>query len=235
MALDFWNLLTRLGEAQILLPAMFATALWLALRSHKPRAALVWGACTAVAALLTTLTKIAFFGWEIGYAPLNVTGISGHAMFSTAVLPVLLRVLVADRGPRRQAAAVGAGVLLAALIAWSRVQVLAHSPVEALLGFTLGLAAAVAALRGMHAPPLHAPRTLVAALAAWMLLTPTSAPPSQTHSLVMRLSVALSGRNEPYQRWMMLRDYRHELQRKGLPLPPYFSGPMVMGRIRPLE
>lgn len=235
MSLAFWNLLTRLGEAQILLPAMLATCIWLAVRSHKPRSALVWGACTAAAALLTTFTKVAFFGWEIGYAPLNFTGISGHAMFSTAVLPVLLRVLVADRGPRRQAAAMGAGVALAALIAWSRVQVLAHSPVEALLGFALGLAASVTALRGMHAPPLHAPRTLVAGLAAWMLLTPTSAPPSQTHSMVMRLSVALSGRDEPYQRWMMLRDYRHELQRKGQPLPPYFSGPMVMGRMRPLE
>lgn len=235
MAFDFWNLLTRLGEAQLLLPAMFATCLWLVLRSHKPRAALVWGGCTAVAALLTTITKVAFFGWEIGYAPLNFTGISGHAMFSTAVLPVLLRVLVSDRGPRRQAAAVAAGVLLAALVAWSRVLVLAHSPVEALLGFALGLAAALAALRGMHAPPLHAPRTLVAGLAAWMLLTPAGAPPSPTHSMVMRLSVALSGRDEPYQRWMMLRDYRHELQRKGLPLPPYFTGPMVMGRMRPLE
>ncbi|NML13937.1 phosphatase PAP2 family protein [Azohydromonas caseinilytica] len=235
MSEAFWNLLTRLGEAQILLPAMLATSLWLMLRSHKPRAALVWWACTAVAALLTTLTKLAFFGWEIGYAPLNYTGISGHAMFSTAVLPVLLRVLVADRGPRRQAAAMGVGIALAALIAWSRVQVMAHSPVEAVLGFALGLAAAVAALRVMHAPPLHAPRTLVLGLAAWMLLTPAGAPPSQTHSWVTRLSVALSGRAEPYSRWDMLHAYRQDLQRRGQPLPPFFSGPMVLGRMRAME
>ena len=235
MSFDYWNLLTRLGEAQILLPAMLATSLWLALRSHKPRAPLVWAACTGVAALLTTLTKVAFFGWEIGYAPLNFTGISGHAMFSAAVLPVLLRVLMADRGPRRQLAAELAGIALAALIAWSRVVVQAHSPAEALVGFVLGTAASLVALREMHAPPLHAPRTLVAALAAWMLLTPAGAPPSPTHSLVMRLSVALSGRDEPYQRWMMLRDYRHELQRQGLPLPPYFSGPMVRGHLWPME
>lgn len=235
MPLDFWNLLTRLGEAQILLPAMLATSAWLALRSHKPHAALWWAACTGVAALLTTITKVAFFGWEIGYAPLNFTGISGHAMFAAAVLPVLARVLVADRGPRRQLAAEFAGLALAALIAWSRVVVQAHSPVEAVLGFVLGAAASFVALRRMHAPPLHAPRTLVAALAAWMLLTPAGAPPSQTHGWVMRLSVALSGRDEPYQRWMMLRDYRQELQRQGQPLPAFFSGPMVRGRMRPLD
>jgi membrane-associated phospholipid phosphatase len=235
MSLDSWNLLTRLGEAQILLPAMLATSVWLMARSHKPRAALVWAACTAVAALLTTFTKIAFFGWEVGYAPLNYTGISGHAMFSAAVLPVLARVLVADHGPRRQLVAASVGMLLAALIAWSRVVLSAHSPVEALMGFALGTAASVVALRGMHAPPLHAPRMLVLGLMAWMTLTPSSAPPSQTHSMVMRLSVALSGRDEPYSRWAMLHEYRHELQRRGQPLPAYFTGPMVMGRMRPME
>jgi membrane-associated phospholipid phosphatase len=235
MSEDFWNLLTRLGEAQILLPAMLGTLLWLSLRSHTPRAALVWGGCTALAALLTTANKIAFFGWEMGYAPLNFTGISGHAMFAAAVLPVLARVLVADAGPRRQAAAVAAGTLLAAAIAVSRVQVQAHSPAEALLGFVLGQATALVALRGMHVPRVHASRLLVMGLMAWMILTPTSAPPSQTHSMVMRLSVALSGRDQPYTRWEMLRSYHHELQRRGQPLPSYFTGPLVMGRMRPVE
>lgn len=230
-----WNLLTRLGEAQILLPAMLATLLWLSLRSHTPRAALVWGGCTAVSALVTTVNKVAFFGWEMGYAPLNFTGISGHSMFGAAVLPVLARVLVADGGPRLQRAAVAGGAALAALIAVSRVQVLAHSPSEALLGFILGLGTALLALRGMHVPRVHASRLLVYGVMAWMTLTISSAPPSQTHSMVMRLSVALSGRDEPYTRWQMLRDYRHELQREGRPLPAYFTGPLVMGRMRVVE
>ena len=43
---------------------------------------------TAAAALITTVTKVAFIGYEVGYAPLDYTGISGHAMFAAAVLPV---------------------------------------------------------------------------------------------------------------------------------------------------
>lgn len=230
-----WNLLTRLGEAQILLPAMLVTLLWLSLRSHTPRAALVWGGCTAASALVTTANKVAFFGWEMGYAPLNFTGISGHAMFAAAVLPVLARVLVADGGPRLQRAAVLSGTALAALIAVSRVQVLAHSPAEALLGFLLGMGTALLALRGMHVPRVHASRLLVYGVMAWMTLTINNAPPSQTHSMVMRLSVALSGRDAPYTRWQMLREYRHELQRSGQPLPGYFTGPLVMGRMRVVE
>ena len=44
---DAWSLLTRLGEAQILLPAMLAALLWLALLARTPRTAWWWLAGTA--------------------------------------------------------------------------------------------------------------------------------------------------------------------------------------------
>lgn len=223
MSVPFWTLLSRLGEAQILLPLQLATALWLMLRSHAPRPALVWLACTGLAGALTLASKLAFHGWEAGYAPWNFTVVSGHAMFAAAVLPVLARALVADASPRRQALAVAAGTVLALGVAVSRVMVQAHSAPEAAAGAVLGLSAGVLALRGMHVPPLHAPRLLVAALLAWVAVAVTAAPAPRAHDRMLTLAVWLSGRPEPYLRWMMLRDYRHELLRRGEPEPGWLK------------
>lgn len=218
----FWATTSRLGEAQILIPAMLALVVWLVARSHAPRAAVVWLGCTAVAAVITTATKIAFMGWGIGYAPLNFAGVSGHAMFASAVLPVLARVLVADAEPWRQRAAVAAGVALALLITVSRVIVGAHSVSEVVIGFCLGVLASTVALAGMHVPANHVSKALVGGIAVWLVLTVAGAPPSRTHDWVGRIAVALSGRDEPYQRWMMLREYRQELRRRGEPLPDHW-------------
>lgn len=219
----FWVAIARLGEAQILLPAMLVAALWVGVRSHSSQAAWRWVAGTGIAAGLTTATKVAFMGWGVGYAPWNFVGISGHAMFAAAILPVLARVMVADVAPAWRQAAVAAGITVAALVAISRVVTGAHSVSESAIGFTVGSAASLWALRGMAVPRLQGTGWVVAGLVGWMLITPASAPPSRTHDWVTALSLALSGRDKPYTRWMMLRAYRQELRERGEPLPPPFG------------
>lgn len=204
----FWHTVTRLGEAQLLLPALLAVTAWLALRAQAPRVALVWLSTTAVAALLTTATKIAFIGYGLGYAPLDFTGISGHAMFSAAILPLLARETVGAAHPRWHAPAVLVGVALAALVAVSRVKVHAHSPSESWAGFVLGATASLLALRWVQLPPVSAPKKLVLIVGVWLAVAVAGAPPSRTHDWVTRLSVALSGAPEPYTRWHMHRDWR---------------------------
>lgn len=209
-----WHLFTRLGEAQILLPAMAAALVWLVLVARTPRVAAWWLGATAVAALLTTATKVAFFGYEIGYAPWDYTGISGHSMFAAAVLPVLAGLLAGGTAPHWRRAAVAAGYLLAAAIAYSRLPVGAHSPVEALAGFALGSLASGLALWAPALPAARPPVWLAAALVVWVLSLPAGAPPSPTHGWVVRLSMAVADRDKPYQRWQMHRDYRRELKRQ---------------------
>ena len=122
---DAWGLVTRLGEAQILLPAMFVALLWLVLPARTPRTALWWLAGTAVVALITTATKVAFFGYGIGYAPLDFTGISGHAMFAAAVLPVLAGLLAGGthaalaHGRHRRGLSAGCADRLLAACGWA--------------------------------------------------------------------------------------------------------------------
>jgi membrane-associated phospholipid phosphatase len=213
-----WALFTRLGEAQILLPAMAAALLWLMLTPRTRPLAAVWLLSTSAATLLTLATKMAFIGWEFGYAPWDFTGLSGHSMFAGAVWPVLGRI-AAGRAPRPwPRVAIGAGMLLAAAIALSRIVTGAHSASEAVLGLISGLAASVLALRGTRAPQTPTPGWLAAALAAWLLALPLAAPPSRTHDLVTRLSLQLSGRIAPYTRGAMHRQ-------AALNQPRQLSGP----------
>jgi len=198
-----WALVTRLGEAQILLPAMAAALLWLARTPRTRPLALAWAAATAGAALITTLTKMAFIGWEVGYAPLDYTGISGHSMFAAAVLPVLARIAAGRAAAPWPRLAIALAYLLAAAITLSRVETGAHSVFEAVLGFALGGAAAALALRGTHAPRAPTPGWLAAAVLAWLLLLPLGAPPSRTHQWVTLLSLQASGRSVPYTRRAM--------------------------------
>ena len=60
---------------------------------------------------------------------------------------------------------------------------------------------------------MRPPLWLGVGLLLWMLSLPLSAPPSFTHDWVVRLSLAVSDRAEPYSRRAMHRDYRREMQR----------------------
>lgn len=207
-AAAFWHPLTRLGEAQLLLPALLLAVLWLSRRPGGGRLAGVWLAATAAAALLTTATKVAFIGYGIGYAPLDFTGISGHAMFAAAVLPplVLLAGGAGGVGQRRRLLIAGYG--LAGAVAVSRVMVGAHSWSEVVAGAALGALCSGGALASARMPVARLARWVPAALAAWGLVAVAAAPPSRTHDLVTRLALAQSGRAQPYQRWEMLRAHR---------------------------
>lgn len=218
----FWQQLTRLGEAQLLLPALLLAAVWLARRPGGGRLAAVWLAATAAAALLTTATKVAFIGYGIGYAPLNFTGISGHAMFAAAVLPPLLLLAGsgwARSGPGpRHAALLAGGYALAFAVAVSRVAVGAHSASEVIAGFALGALCSGLALASARLPAARLARWVPVALLAWGALGVVAAPPSQTHDLVTRLALAQSGRDRPYQRWEMLREHRLNSRRSAAPV-----------------
>lgn len=209
-----WQLFTRLGEAQILLPAMLVALLWLVVSERAAGPALWWLAGTAVVAVLTTASKVAFFGFEVGYAPLDYTGISGHAMFAAAVLPVLAAIAGGAAARPWRVGAIAAGYVLALLVAYSRVRIGAHSVSEAVAGCVLGSIASALVLRWCPLPVARPPVWLAAGLALWMLSLPLSAPPSQTHDWVVRLSLAVSDRAEPYRRWHMHRDYRRQQQRR---------------------
>jgi membrane-associated phospholipid phosphatase len=219
---QFWFAVTRVGEAQILLPAFLAGALWLALarpagargrlaqgnahaHDHPARrSAWRWVAAIVATTAVTTVSKVAFLGFGVGIAAIDFTGFSGHSMYATAILPVLLAIVAGWRGAI-------AGAVLALLITYSRVDLGAHSWSEAIAGLVLGGAAAGWTLADYLAHPgaVRAPWWLPLLLAAWLTLLPSHAPPSRTHSLVVAISLKLSGRPRPYTRFELLAGLIH--------------------------
>ncbi|UXH78484.1 phosphatase PAP2 family protein [Roseateles amylovorans] len=225
--MPFWHLLTRLGEAQVLLPlaALAAIGLW-ACPQQRP-VVRRWLLGFVAAFVLTTVSKIAFMGWGMGIAAWDFTGFSGHAMSAASVLPLLAWLgLQACRSPGLRAAGLGAAVGLAAVIAYSRLPVGAHSASEAVLGFGLGVAASLYALQGARPSISDAASGRVlrrsAALAVVMLgvlsAAPWVSPPTRTHQWVTALSLKLSGRPHPYT--------RHQLHhRAAMPEPMAMARP----------
>ncbi len=229
----FWLAVTRLGEAQILLPAFLAGALWLALarpagalrrmaqgdahaHDHPARrSAWRWVAGIVVVAGITTISKVAFLGFGYGIAALDFTGFSGHSMFAWSILPVI-GAIIGGRG------GAVAGVLMAALITYSRVDLGAHSWSEAIAGMVLGAAAAGWTLADYLAHPgaVRTPWWLPLLLVVWLTLLPMHAPPSRTHNLVVAVSLKLSGRSRPYTRFELLAGLIHPAWEKTAPAAP---------------
>ncbi len=201
-----WHLLTRLGELQILLPAMLVAA-W-AIRRDAPRLAGRWLVAIGAAIGLTAATKIAFIGYGWGVPTIDFTGVSGHTMMSASVLPMLLQLATPAPPGRPRYAGFAAGAMLALAVAASRLQLHAHSFSEVVAGVALGASVSALALAAGEAPRLRLPRVLAFGLVAAIVLAALAAPPARTQDAVTRLALALSGRSQPYTRWQMHRDQR---------------------------
>jgi membrane-associated phospholipid phosphatase len=207
-AMPVWHFVTRLGEAEILLPAAVLTALALVARPETRRLALAWMLLVLGAATLTTASKVAFIGWGLGWAAINFTGVSGHAMFASAIYPVLLVVCLSGRTPGRRRLALAAGCTLALVVAISRIAVGAHSLSEVIAGLLVGGSVSAVVLANFLAASLTIRPLVPVLLLLWVAVTPFQLHASQTHSLVTRLALAVSGHEAPHTRSELLRHLR---------------------------
>jgi membrane-associated phospholipid phosphatase len=202
-SISTWLLLTRLGEAQILLPLALMTLgalLWRPSGLSARPVALSWLLLFGVAISITTASKIAFMGWGLGWAALDFTGVSGHSMFAAAVYPIVAGTLASRWSPGKRTAAIGAGFALALLVGVSRLVIGVHSPSEVVAGLLLGGLASALPLAWAGIAPGSISPVIPALVAAWLAVMPATAPASNTHSLVTRMSLMLSGRSEPFTR-----------------------------------
>lgn len=204
-AAPVWQLLTRLGEFQMLLPAMVLVLIPLWRRAPDRSLALQWLLALGGAALVTLVSKLAFLGWGVGSTSLNFTGVSGHAMFAGALYPLTFGVLASQRARWLQRLAVGLGCCLAVIVGVSRVVVGAHSGSEVVLGLLLGGAVSMWVIVRSGLPREGVGALIPILVLAWFLLSPVHTPQLQTHSWVTRLSLALSGQPAPYTRMDLLR------------------------------
>jgi membrane-associated phospholipid phosphatase len=178
-----WYSITSLGSVRPALPLAIAIALWLAL-GYSWRMAAGWLLLLGAAIGVVTVTKLAFLGWGVGVRELDFTGVSGHAMLSTAVYPVALFLMLLPARPALRLVGVLIGLAAGIAVGLSRVVLDAHSPSEAITGCIVGALTALMFVRwSWDAEPGR-----------------LSAVPV-TVSLVM-LFVGLHGVHVPTQRWV---------------------------------
>ncbi|MFR0692445.1 phosphatase PAP2 family protein [Enterobacterales bacterium AE_CKDN230030158-1A_HGKHYDSX7] len=195
--MDFWPLITRLGDSSLLAPAAAFVFGWLLYRREAAKAGL-WALLFGFSTALVVGSKLAFMGWGIGIANLNFTGISGHSMMAGAVLPTLAAQLFSSRRAALLAAACAA--LVAVLVGISRLAINVHSPAEVYAGLSLGLGTSAAFLAATRAGlPTFQPAILllVVALSLGQAATGVRAP---THQLLERIAMHLADRPAPFQR-----------------------------------
>jgi membrane-associated phospholipid phosphatase len=204
----FWILITNFGGAGLTLPLAFAIALWLAV-GYSWRLAAGWLVLLGVAIALVTATKIAFLGWGVGLRAWDFTGLSGHAMFATAVFPVAAFLVLLPTPPAVRLAGVALALLGGALVGLSRVIIDAHSPSEAITGCIVGALTALAFVRLAWdaTPPGRLPVAPVV-LSLMVLTFGLHKVHLPTQRWVTHIALKVSGHDHPFvrARWKALRD-----------------------------
>jgi membrane-associated phospholipid phosphatase len=181
--LSLWLSITSVGSAGVMIPLALATAAWLAI-GYPKRLALCWLVLFGGASMLVLLSKIAFIGWGIGLRRWDFTGISGHAMVSSAALPVAMFVALLPGSRWIRGLGVSVGVVAGIVVGVSRLRLNAHSVSEVIAGCALGALAA-----------------LLFVAYAWRAEAGRLSPAPVAASLAM-VALLLHGVSVPTQRWV---------------------------------
>jgi membrane-associated phospholipid phosphatase len=215
-----WYSITSLGGAGLTLPLALAIAIWLAV-GYSWRLAACWLALLGAAIGIVTVTKLAFLGWGVGVRELDFTGVSGHAMLSTAVYPVALFLMLLHVRPAIRLLGVLAGLAAGIAVGLSRVVLSAHSPSEAVTGCLVGAVAALVFVRiAWHAEPgrLSAMPVTVSMMVLAVAMHDVHVP---TQRWVTHIALKVSGHDRPFIRakWKAA----HELHPAAAPLSQTLS------------
>jgi membrane-associated phospholipid phosphatase len=199
LPVHLWFSITRLGGAGLTLPLAIAIAFWLAL-GYSRRLALGWLVIVGAAAGLVTLTKLAFLGWGVGIREWDFTGVSGHAMLSTAVYPVALFLTLLPARPSFRVVGVTLGLAAGLAVGLSRVVLSAHSPSEAVAGCIVGALAAILFIWWAWDAKPSKLSAVPVAVSLLMLAAAMHDVRVPTQYWITHIALHLSGRDRPYIR-----------------------------------
>jgi len=199
MSSQAWKAVTDFGDSALLLPCVLLVALWLFASLRSVRVAAVWLGYCGLAVAIIALTRLAYMGWHIGIPGVDFTGLSGHTTLSFLVWLVLL-FLMLGRSRVSRVLALAGGIILASLIAVSRIEVHSHSLSEVIGGAVVGISLSAIYLRAHRRLfPLRLPRSrFLVTLMVPLLLGYGRIMPSE--HMLRSVSVALSGHGWVYTR-----------------------------------
>jgi membrane-associated phospholipid phosphatase len=199
LQINIWKHITRLGSASLLIPiiAVTAIAFW---RSNQKSAVRIFLIILISAICITLVSKIIYLGWGLGIASLDFTGISGHTLLATAVLPIMFGWILSPYNWKYRYTGELVGLLLAIVVGVSRIVLGAHSLSEVVAGWIFGLIVCGATLKAIKYP-IQIPyffRYIAIGLLLIINLTTTNYLP--THDWELKLALLLSGHEVTYSR-----------------------------------
>ena len=144
--------ITNLGDAAVTLPLLATTIAYLFWR-HWPRAAVLLGAYGAACALSLALLKVLFSSCFAASLMPSLHSPSGHTAMSAMTYCAIAGLTAKRLRHDRAMLAWGAALLLVGTIAVSRTTLLAHSPLEVMVGLVVGLSYTALFTRAVGPPP----------------------------------------------------------------------------------
>ena len=218
--LGYWPAITHLGNSVFLLGVAATLAAYL-IKNGAIRYALFWMFSFGVAVLVVLLSKIAFMGWGIGNAAIDFTGVSGHSMLSTAVLPPLAVFLTFRQSARFRFAAVFLSFAIAFMVGISRLALDTHSGSEVVIGWAVGLMVSAPAIWLARQRMMARASVAQVAIIFCILFALTSPhgdqPGPETHGLITSMALWASGRSTPFTR-QMLHEQSHPASKRMRPM-----------------
>ncbi|QYY27672.1 MULTISPECIES: membrane protein [Cupriavidus] len=141
-----WFLVARFGEASFLFPLAALVAVRLAYQGLWKQAFYwLFTLCAGSAVIVAGKLAFEFGGWSVPAA--NLYSISGHAMLTACVYPVLLTVLGSIWGERAARTGTRIGIGVAVLAALALIAGHYHTVAETLIGMGVGFIVTWANLR----------------------------------------------------------------------------------------
>jgi hypothetical protein len=193
-----WKLIIDIGHTSVMLPVASAIAAWLLAGGARKRA-IAWCLMFAAGLSLVAMSKIAFLGWQTAIPALQFKALSGHALCSTAVLPVLFFVVLQEASIALRTAGVVFGYVLSIALGVLLVHFRFHSVAEVIPSFVLGSSISLGYIRfaSRWPAPRISQRTVPLSVLVFILIFTLK--PAVINYRLKDVAVHLSGRDRPFE------------------------------------
>jgi membrane-associated phospholipid phosphatase len=136
----------------------------------------------------------------LGIASLDFTGISGHTLLATSVLPIMFGWMLSPNQWKFRYTGELIGLLLAIVVGVSRIVLGAHSLSEVVAGWIFGLIVCGVTLKAIKYPVQIPYFFRYIAIGFFLIINLTTTNYLPTHDWEVRLALQISGHEVPYAR-----------------------------------
>lgn len=192
-----WMNIINIGDTAVMIPMFIAIVAWL-FAGHSWRAAILWCSIFLAGFALVVGSKMAFLGWGFGIRSIEFKALSGHAMLTTAILPIVFYMLLKSAPDAARAMGVTLGMLIGVVMGYYLVALHFHTAAEALGGYVVGSMVSLGFISLSRNLPFPRPNHRLILVSAFTFFVAWYANPLSGVHWMIKAALYLSGRHESY-------------------------------------